>query len=175
MKTKGNIFLIGMMGVGKTTIGRKLAQHLHMEFYDSDAEIEQNTKATISWIFELEGEEKFREREMKAIDSLTKQKNIVLATGGGAILSEENRRHLKERGVVIYLYADPNALIKRTRLEGRPLLNKKNAYETFINLLEKREQLYKEIARFSYDTGQNNLLHVVHKIINDLRGNNYIS
>ncbi|MGB6976720.1 MAG: shikimate kinase [Gammaproteobacteria bacterium] len=174
MKAKGNIFLIGMMGVGKTTIGKKLATYLNMEFYDSDAEIEKHTKATVSWIFELEGEGKFREREIKMIDWLTQQKNIVLATGGGAILSPDNRHCLKERGLVIYLHADPNALIKRTRQEGRPLLSEENPYEVFVDLLAKREPLYKEIAQFSYDTGQNDLSHVVRQIINDLRSNKYV-
>jgi shikimate kinase len=174
MQAKGNIFLIGLMGVGKTTIGKKLANQLHMPFYDSDAAIEKRSCATVSWIFELEGEEKFRQRETKMIEELTQHHKIVLATGGGAILLEENRRLLKERGVVLHLYATVDALTKRTRVEGRPLLEKNNPREVFTHLLQKREHLYREIADFSYDTGKNNLVAVVQKILKDLQRIEYI-
>ncbi|MDP7453371.1 MAG: shikimate kinase, partial [Arenicellales bacterium] len=101
--TSGNVFLVGPMGVGKTTIGRALAELLELDFYDSDREIEASTSADISWIFDVEGEAGFRVRESRMIDQLSEQTKIVLATGGGAVLAEENRQCMKERGVVVYL------------------------------------------------------------------------
>src|SRR6056297_136385 len=110
-----NIFLIGPMGAGKTTMGRQIAKRLHMDFADSDHAIEAHTGVDIPLIFEKEGEAGFRKREMAMIDELTQQQNLVLATGGGAILAEENRLHLKQRGIVIYLQSDIKYLIERTR------------------------------------------------------------
>ena len=102
-----NIFFVGLMGAGKTTIGKLLAKKLKKTFYDTDHEIEKKLGVKVSVIFELEGEEGFRKRETQMIDELTQKKDIILATGGGAVLSEENRRLLKERGKVIYLNAKP--------------------------------------------------------------------
>src|SRR5690606_9402487 len=104
-KSLNNIFLVGPMGAGKTTIGRLLAEELGKQFYDSDQVIEERAGADISWIFDVEGEPGFRQRERAAIEDLCAQDNIVLATGGGAILAEENRRHLRARGFVVYLKA----------------------------------------------------------------------
>jgi shikimate kinase len=115
MKKATNIFLIGPMGAGKTTIGRQLARELKMPFYDSDRVIEEHTGANIPLIFDLEGEEGFRKREQAALDELTSMNNIVLATGGGAVLREQNRRHLIERGTTFYLYTDLQSLLERTR------------------------------------------------------------
>ncbi|MGP1939440.1 MAG: shikimate kinase AroK, partial [Arsenophonus sp. ET-DL9-MAG3] len=103
MVEKRNIFLVGPMGAGKSTIGRQLAQQLNMEFFDSDQEIERRTGADISWIFDLEGEEGFREREEKIINELTKKQGIILATGGGSIKSKEIRNRLSSRGIVVFL------------------------------------------------------------------------
>jgi shikimate kinase len=108
MAEQRNIFLIGPMGAGKSTIGRHLAQMLHLNFYDSDAEIEKKTGADIAWVFDVEGEEGFRNREREMIDELTQKHGIVLATGGGAIILPENRGHLSARGIVVYLKTSVN-------------------------------------------------------------------
>ena len=115
MTSKPNIFLVGPMGAGKTSIGRQLADALGMEFFDSDHEIEARSGATIPWIFDVEGEEGFRRREQAMIDELSQRQNIVLATGGGAVLSEANRNYLKTRGTVIYLSASIDLLLERTQ------------------------------------------------------------
>jgi shikimate kinase len=174
MQAKGNIFLIGLMGVGKTTIGKKRASDLYMPFYDSDIAMEKNTHASISWIFELEGEKKFQQRENKIIDELTQYSKIVLATGSGALSLQENRCLLKQRGTIIYLYTAVDVLTKRTRVEDHPLLEKNNSHEVFSQLLQKHEHLYREIANFSYDTGKNNSAAVVQKIVKDLTRIGYI-
>ena len=126
-----NIFFVGLMGAGKTTIGKLLAKKLKKTFFDTDHEIEKKLGVKVSVIFELEGEEGFRKRETQMIDELTQKKDIILATGGGAVLSEENRRMLKERGKVIYLNAKPQNLAKRMAHDkDRPLLQQGNVEET---------------------------------------------
>ena len=118
-----NIFLVGLMGSGKTTVGRLLAKRLGLKFVDSDQEIESRTGATISWIFEIEGEDSFRQREMETIDELTSRQGILLATGGGSVIRPENREVLKKRGIVIYLRASVSNILKRTQHDrNRPLL-----------------------------------------------------
>lgn len=147
-----NIFIIGPMGVGKTTIGRRLARRLDKQFIDSDRELEKRTGATISLIFDVEGETGFRERETRLLDELTAGKDLVLATGGGAVLSEANRRRLKERGIVVYLYASPELLMKRTAHDQtRPLLNTGDRLGKILALLEERGPLYRETADLSLD------------------------
>lgn len=143
-----NIFLIGPAGAGKTTIGRLLAQELKLDFYDSDHEIESRTGADIAWIFDMEGEEGFRKREEKIIEELSANSKIVLATGGGVILSEQNRRFLHSRGTVIYLMTTINQQLERTRKDQkRPLLQNVDDVETKLrDLMEEREPLYREIA-----------------------------
>ena len=120
----GNIFLVGPMGAGKSSIGKLLAHRLNMDFFDSDIELERRAGASISWIFDVEGERGMREREMKVIDSLTGMKNIVLATGGGSILAPESRSVLASRGTVIYLKATIDQQVNRTthNRDHRPLL-----------------------------------------------------
>lgn len=150
-----NIFLIGLMGAGKTTVGRMLAKRLGKLFIDSDQEIEKRCGVKIPTIFEMEGEEGFRRREAKVIDDLTQEKNIILATGGGSILLPENREHLKSRGRVIYLRANPNELWIRTRHDkSRPLLNTPNPQKTLENLFLIRDPLYTSIADHIIDTGK---------------------
>ena len=118
-----NIILVGLMGSGKSTIGRHLAKSLELEFVDSDHEIERRTGANIPLIFDVEGEAGFRQREKKVIDELTQRRGVVLATGGGAVLDPENRARLRERGKVIYLYATAEQLLSRTAKDrNRPLL-----------------------------------------------------
>lgn len=114
MAEKRNIFLIGPMGAGKSTIGRQLAQQLSMEFVDSDNEIEQRAGADISWIFDVEGEEGFRKREERIINELTQRQGIVLSTGGGSVLSKDTRNYLSARGIVIYLKTTVDKQVERT-------------------------------------------------------------
>lgn len=115
MAEKRNIFLVGPMGAGKSTIGRQLAQQLNMEFYDSDQEIEKRTGADVGWVFDLEGEDGFRDREEKVINELTEKQGIVLATGGGSVKSRETRNRLSARGVVVYLETTIEKQLARTQ------------------------------------------------------------
>lgn len=157
MKTGQNIFLVGPMGVGKTTIGRQLAKLLGYEFIDSDHEIEARTGASISWIFDVEGEEGFRQRELAIIDELSQRSGIVLATGGGAVIRPENRQTLKQRGIVVYLKADIDELIRRTAHDkNRPLLQTENPKEKLIALINEREPWYIEVADLVFDTQRKN-------------------
>jgi len=160
-----NIFFVGLMGAGKTTIGKLLAKKLKKTFYDTDHEIEKKLGVKVSVIFELEGEEGFRKRETQMIDELTNKKDIVLATGGGAILSEENRRLLKERGKVIYLNAKPQHLAKRMAFDkDRPLLQQGNMLDTLNNLYQVRHPLYLGVSSFVVDTGQQKTQTIINKI-----------
>lgn len=147
-KSLNNIFLVGPMGAGKTTIGRLLAEELHKDFYDSDQIIEERAGANISWIFDVEGEEGFRQRERNVIQELCGLDNIVLATGGGAVLSEQNRKNLRKGGVVVYLMATIGQQVERTRRDQkRPLLqNVEDPKARLVSLMEAREPLYREVA-----------------------------
>lgn len=154
MKQSENIYLVGLMGAGKTTIGRQLARTLKIPFYDSDKAIEERTGVDIPTIFEFEGEEGFRNREQKMIQQLTEIKGIVMATGGGAVLREENRKLLSENGFVIYLHCDVDKLLERTRRDSqRPLLNTQDPKERLESLFDQRKPLYISIADFTIDTG----------------------
>ena len=154
MKQSENIYLVGLMGAGKTTIGRQLARTLKIPFYDSDKAIEERTGVDIPTIFEFEGEEGFRNREQKMLQQLTEIKGIVMATGGGAVLREENRQLLSENGFVIYLHCDVDKLLERTRRDSqRPLLNTQDPKERLESLFEQRKPLYTSIADFTIDTG----------------------
>jgi len=165
----GNIFLVGPMGAGKSTVGRQLAKSLGRDFYDSDKEIEKRTGVSISWIFEMEGEAGFRSREQKVLDDLTSLKDIVLATGGGAILAEENRRYLRSRGQVIYLSASVEQLFRRTAKDkNRPLLQTADPKLQITELLALRDPLYREVADIELRTGDQSISHVVSGLINKL-------
>jgi len=165
----GNIFLVGPMGAGKSTVGRQLAKALKRSFYDSDREIEKRTGVSISWIFEMEGEEGFREREKKVIAELTCLKNIVLATGGGAILADENRRALRAQGHVVYLAASEEQVLKRTgKDKNRPLLQTEDPKKKIIELLEKRDPLYQNVADVVLRTGEQSIQHTVSMVIKQL-------
>lgn len=151
--TQQNIFLVGLMGSGKTTIGRQLARACKLEFIDSDAEIVERTGAEISWIFDIEGETGFRKRESVVIDELTQRSAIVLATGGGSVLAAENRRVLAARGIVVYISASLEHLFKRTsKDQSRPLLNNDNPKEVLKTLQLERDPLYREIADVVIET-----------------------
>ena len=169
-----NIFLIGPMGAGKTTIGRQLARELKIPFYDSDRVIEEHTGANIPLIFDLEGEEGFRKREQAAIDELTGKHGIVLATGGGAVLNKENRRHLRERGTTFYLYSDLDALLERTRKDkNRPLLHADESPENILKrLMDERDPLYRQTADHIIDTGSSSIRGVIKAIIGCLDRDN---
>jgi shikimate kinase len=167
MKYRGNIFLVGPMGVGKTTIGRILAQQLDQDFFDSDLEIESSSGADIQWIFDVEGESGFREREIKMIDFLSKKKNIILATGGGAILAEENRGYLRGRGAVIYLQASISRQFERTiKDKNRPLLQTPDRQGKIKELMKFRDPLYREIADIVIDTDKGNPKTLANEIYN---------
>lgn len=155
MKQSENIYLIGLMGAGKTTIGRQLASALRLPFYDSDKAIEENTGVDIPTIFEYEGENGFRNREQAMIGQLTAINGIVLATGGGAILREENRKVLQKNGFVVYLQCSVEHILQRTRRDTqRPLLNTEDPKLRLETLLEERELLYLSCADFRIDTGE---------------------
>lgn len=158
------------MGAGKTTMGRQLAKKLRLDFYDSDKVIEERTGATIPLIFELEGEAGFRQREQAAIDDLTQKDNIVLATGGGAVLREENRQHLKSRGTVIYLHSDISHLMERIRHDrNRPLLQTADPEAKLRELMAQREPLYRETAHITVNTGDVSIRAAIQAILERLK------
>jgi shikimate kinase len=166
----GSVFLIGLMGSGKTTVGRRLATLLGKEFLDSDQEIEQRTGVGIPLIFEIEGEAGFRQRETRMIAELTARENVVLATGGGAILSEENRAALRNRGKVVYLHADLETLVRRTRRDrNRPLLQTADPRGKMSQLLEAREPLYRATAHLVVSSGQRSAQAVAREIATRLQ------
>jgi shikimate kinase len=165
-----NIFLVGLMGAGKTTVGRQLAAELGKTFHDTDHEIERRTGVRISLIFEIEGESGFRAREKQVIDQLTQLANVVLATGGGAVLDADNRRHLAARGVVVYLHGQPKDLWHRTRHDkSRPLLQNTDALEKLQSLYLQRDPLYREIADIVADTGRQSARALLRQLLPQLR------
>ena len=169
MKMPGSLFLTGPMGAGKSTIGRQLSKQLKMAFHDSDHEIELRTGVDIPLIFELEGETGFRKRETAIIDELTRLQNIVLATGGGAILDPRNRQYLSSRGRVIYLHASVDQQLRRTGKDrNRPLLQTADPRATLEALMAVRDPLYREIADLVIDTDGKRVRDVVRQIIQQL-------
>lgn len=164
------IFLIGMMGSGKTTIGKILAESLGKKFIDLDKEIELISGKDIPTIFQIEHEEGFRKRETEALQKIINCKSAVIATGGGIILSEKNRIALKKYGIVIYLKANLNELFKRTYNDNnRPLLSTNNPYITIQNLLELREPLYIETSDFIIDTCIGSMNVIIDQILSMLK------
>ncbi len=161
----GSIFLVGMMGAGKTSVGRVLAKRLQKTFYDSDHVIEDRTGVKIPLIFEIEGEPGFRVRESAVVDELTALLDIVLATGGGAVLSEKNRDRLRTRGTVVYLRASVRDLLNRTRHDkNRPLLQAADPRTRLTELYEKRDPLYREVAHVTVDTGNQSIASLVNRL-----------
>ncbi|MDU8925544.1 shikimate kinase AroK [Pasteurellaceae bacterium LIM206] len=167
MAEKRNIFLVGPMGAGKSTIGRQLAQQLNMEFIDSDTEIEQRAGADISWIFDLEGEAGFRKREERIIDELTQKQGVVLSTGGGAVLSKDTRNHLSARGIVVYLQTTVDKQFERTqRDKKRPLLQGvEDTRQVLKELAEVRNPLYEEVADITLPTDEQSAKLMVNHLI----------
>jgi shikimate kinase len=168
-ETSGNIFLIGMMGAGKTTVGRLLANFLEKKFHDSDREIQKRTGVSIPLIFEIEGEAGFRKRETEMLSELVKTGNIVLATGGGAVLSAENREMLKRSGTVIYLRATIDDLWRRTRHDkNRPLLQTQDPRTKLTELYAQRDPLYRETAHIIVESGKRSARHLAQLLAQQL-------
>lgn len=173
MKASRNIFLIGPMGAGKSTVGRHLAQLLDKEFHDSDQEIEERTGASVALIFDIEGEQGFRKRETAILDELTRLDNMVLATGGGAILSKENRHLLRSRGTVVYLDADLDTLMRRThRDRKRPLLQTSDRRQKLEKIMQQRESLYRSEADVVVTTDGRSPVAVARKVATSLQSMN---
>ena len=165
-----NIVLVGPMGSGKTTVGRCLAKKLKVDFIDTDHEIIDKTGVNIDHIFDVEGEEGFRKRESKTLKELCKKSNIVIATGGGAIILEENRSIIKEADSVIYLSSSVDQILRRTaKSKTRPLLeNSTNRRQTISNIIDSRDLLYKEVATIIIDTNGKKLNEVIKEILTHL-------
>lgn len=169
MLGKTNVFLIGPMGSGKTAVGRYLSRLLDLEFHDSDTEIERRTGVDIPFIFEKEGEAGFRQREREAIEVLTAMDRIVLATGGGAILLAENRRHLADRGCVVYLETSVMQQVERVKqARTRPLLSNVDPTSKLAQLLAERAPLYGEIADVVVSTDGRKVRSVAEDILREL-------
>jgi len=165
----GNVYLVGMMGAGKSSIGRLLARRLRKEFRDSDHEIERRTGVKIPVIFEIEGEAGFRRREAAVIRELTTETDIVLATGGGAVLDPDTRRVLRDSGTVIYLRTDPVELWNRTRHDrNRPLLRTENPLGKLQALSEERSPLYMDVAHIVVDSGSQSMKSLTQRIEREL-------
>jgi len=169
MKHPKNIFLIGPMGAGKSAVGRHLARTLHLNFVDSDDEVESRTGVDIPFIFEKEGEDGFRKREAAAIDDLTKMDGIVLATGGGAVVEPDNRSHLGGRGFVVYLYTTVDQQASRTEKgRVRPLLASGDRRGILEELLLQRDPLYREIADLVVETDGRKVHSVANEVIESI-------
>jgi shikimate kinase len=160
------VFLIGMPGSGKSTVGRLLARETGRSFIDSDREIESRSGVSIATIFELEGEAGFRKRESQVLDELSRRSDLVLATGGGAVLAETNRAHLKSRGLVIYLQASTDELVRRTSGDkSRPLLRGDDPRGRLVELLQARQPLYEATAHLSFHSGAANPRRLVKRML----------
>lgn len=167
MKKTQNIFLIGPMGAGKTTVGRMLARELKREFYDTDEVIESRTGVDIPWIFDVEGEEGFRQREMSVVDELTQKTGVVLATGGSVVVEPQNRNHLAARGLVIYLKTTVDQQLERTEKDKkRPLLLQATDREAVLrDIAVNYDELYREIADHIFVTDNRSIRAVVNDIL----------
>jgi shikimate kinase len=162
----GNIFLVGLMGAGKTTVGRMLARRLKLRFFDSDQEIERRCGVKVPVIFEIEGEAGFRVREEQALAELTALEGIVLATGGGAVLVADSRRRLAARGTVVYLNASPEDLFQRVRHDrNRPLLATPDPLARLRELHAERDALYRSVADLVVDTGTQSVQLLVQDLV----------
>ena len=164
-RVPGSIFLVGLMGAGKTSVGKVLARRLGKAFYDCDHEIERATGVKVPVIFDIEGEAGFRAREARVLAELVMRTDIVLATGGGAVVSAANRKLLGEHGIVVYLRAAPTDLWQRTRHDrNRPLLQTADPLARLTELYEERDPLYRAAADIVIDTGSQSLISLAHKL-----------
>ena len=167
-----SIYLVGLMAVGKSTVGKLLAERLNRPFFDSDKEVEKNAGAEISWIFDVEGEQGFRDREEQVICELTKVSGIVVATGGGVVERENNRRRISDGGLVLHLDCPNKTLMKRVRNDKkRPLLQGSDPDEVLFNLKKRRDPLYKEMADYRFQTDKKSTQVLVNSIISRLGHN----
>jgi shikimate kinase len=161
-----NIFLIGPMGAGKTSVGRYLSRHLNKDFYDTDQEIEKAMGVSLTWIYDLEGLAGFRQREMKIIDEMSMLSNIVLSTGGGCVETPEVREILRKRGTVIYMEVSLETQLNRLKRDKkRPLLQGDNPQEVLVRLWEEREPYYENIADFTVSTDHRSVHDVCEEIL----------
>ena len=169
--TSKNIVLVGPMGSGKTTVGRRLAHELNQDFFDTDHEIIDKTGVTIDHIFDIEGEEGFRERESKILENLCQMSNIILATGGGIVILSKNRKILQNVGLVVYLCSSVDQLLRRTaKSKSRPLLeNSTDRRKTITELVDTRDMYYREVASFIVDTTGKKLHEVINIIIRETK------
>jgi len=167
--TSQNIVLVGPMGSGKTTVGRRLAHELNQDFYDTDYEIIDKTGVSIDYIFDIEGEKGFRERESKILKNLCRMSNIILATGGGIVILPKNRKILKNAGLVVYLSSSVDQLLRRTaKSKTRPLLeNSTDRKKTISELVEARDVYYREVASLTVDTTGKRLHEVINLIMRE--------
>ena len=155
---RGNLYLVGLPGAGKSTLGRQLARRLNKTFLDADAELERKLGVTIPTIFEIEGEASFRDREEAVLLELTTLSNVVLATGGGVVIRPANRERLKENGTVVYLHAVPEMLRERTRRSRhRPLLNAADPIARLAELYAARDALYREVASIVIESNRDEI------------------
>lgn len=165
--TAHNIFLIGPMGSGKSTVGKQLASELNRNFLDTDQTIEARTGVNISWIFSVEGEEGFRTREKAIVRELTAMSQVVISTGGGTVVEKENRSLLANNGIVVYLQTSKEVQLSRTlrNRHNRPMLQVDDLEERIESLMESRSQLYEEIADISVATDGKSIRTVVTEIL----------
>jgi shikimate kinase len=167
VNAKNNIYLVGMPGAGKTTVGRQLARRMQRSFIDADHEIEARTGVRIPLIFDIEGEQGFRDRESKVIAELAAESNLIVATGGGAVLRPQNRAALKQGGTVVYLHAAPRLLYERTRLDpNRPLLQVADPMSKIEELFAQRDPLYREVADIIVNSIGGSISHLVKQVEN---------
>jgi shikimate kinase len=168
---RGNLFLVGLPGAGKSTLGRQLARRLNKRFVDADAELEQRLGVTIPTIFEIEGEAGFRDREEATLCELTLLTGILLSTGGGAVLRPRNRARLMENGTVIYLHADPAILWERVRhSRNRPLLQTTEPHNRIATLYAERDALYREVADHVIESDRDEVLRFARVFESEVRG-----
>jgi len=166
-----NIFIVGPMGSGKSTVGKIISDELFLNFFDTDDEIESRTGASIDWIFDLEGEEGFRKRESSILEEMVKQNSIVLSTGGGIILSDSNREMLSSRGTVFYLSTPISVQIERTSKDkDRPLLKNGDPEEILTRLQKERKDLYESVSDHVIETENKSSQKVASEIINLVKG-----
>ena len=171
LQNQESIFLVGMMAVGKTTIGKLLAGELNYSFYDTDDVIRERSGADIPWIFDVEGEQGFRNREQQVIEEFTQMPSVVLATGGGAVVREANRKALSVRGLVVYLYADLDTLAQRASTGNqRPMLVNHNLKERLAELITERGPLYSEIADICIESVSSHPQNTVRQLMRQLHG-----